>query len=74
MWQRADAISAQHSRFPDALVRALLQFRRPRPADFRMLVHWLKDPLVFALVALGYQQCWRLPLFEQVMTSTKCAA
>src|SRR5256885_12393996 len=61
-------------RLPDALVRSLLQFRRPRAADFRMLLHWLKDPLVFALVALGYQQRWRLPLFEKIMTGAKCAA
>ncbi|HSC17822.1 MAG TPA: ATP-grasp domain-containing protein [Rhizomicrobium sp.] len=61
-------------RIPDALLRAVLKLQRPHAADFRMLVHWLKDPLVFALVALGYQQRWRLPFFEHVMTRGKCAA
>jgi biotin carboxylase len=70
----AQSITAQHIRLPNALVRSLLQFRRPSAADLRMLVHWLKDPLVFALVALGYQQRWRLPLFEKIMTGAKCAA
>jgi biotin carboxylase len=67
-------LTAQKIRIPDALVRALLQFRGPSAADLRMLIHWLKDPLVFALVALGYQQRWRLPLFEKIMTGAKCAA
>jgi predicted ATP-grasp superfamily ATP-dependent carboligase len=61
-------------RIPDALLRAVLKLQRPHAVDFRMLVHWLKDPLVFALVALGYQQRWRLPFFEHVMTTGKCAA
>jgi predicted ATP-grasp superfamily ATP-dependent carboligase len=67
-------LTAQKIRIPNALVRALLQFRRPSAADWHMLVHWLKDPLVFALVALGYQQRWRLPLFEKIMTGAKYAA
>jgi hypothetical protein len=67
-------LTAQKIRIPNALIRAFLQFRGPSAADLRMLVHWLKDPLVFALVALGYQQRWRLPLFEKIMTGAKCAA
>lgn len=70
----APFISSQQIRLPNALARSLLQFRRPGAADWRMLAHWLKDPLVFALVVAGYQQRWRLPLFERVMTSAKCAA
>lgn len=68
------ALTGKEIRVPDALLRGLLGFRKPRAADWKMLVHWLKDPLVFALVAIGYQQRWRLPLFERVMTSGKCAA
>jgi biotin carboxylase len=68
------ALTDTEIRVPDALLRGLLGFRKPRTADWKMLVHWLKDPLVFALVAIGYQQRWRLPLFERVMTSGKCAA
>jgi predicted ATP-grasp superfamily ATP-dependent carboligase len=67
-------VARQEIRIPKALLRALLRLRRPRTADLRMLLHWLKDPLMFALVSLGYQQRWRLPLFEKVMTSGKCAA
>ena len=70
----ASALTGKEIRVPDALLRRLLGFRKPRAADWRMLAHWLKDPLVFALVAIGYQQRWRLPLFEKVMTSGKCAA
>ncbi|MFL6690882.1 MAG: ATP-grasp domain-containing protein [Alphaproteobacteria bacterium] len=70
----AHAAGGQEIRIPRALLRALMQFRRPRAADLRMLLHWLKDPLMFALVSIGYQQRWRLPLFERVMTSGKCAA
>jgi hypothetical protein len=70
----ARGLTAQTIRVPKALVRALLQLCPPRAADLRMLLHWLKDPLVFALVAIGYQQRWRLPLFEKAMTSAKCAA
>ena len=68
------ALTYEEIRVPDALLRGLLGFRKPRAADWKMLLHWLKDPLVFALVAIGYQQRWRLPLFEKVMTSGKCAA
>jgi predicted ATP-grasp superfamily ATP-dependent carboligase len=66
-------VASQEIRIPKALLRALLRFRQPRAADLRMLLHWLKDPLMFALVSIGYQQHWRLPLFEKVMTSGKCA-
>jgi hypothetical protein len=68
------AISTGLSRFPDAPVRALLQSGRPRAVGFRMLVHWLKDPRVFALVAAGYQRRWRLPLIETVRTSARRTA
>jgi len=67
-------VAGQEICIPKALLHALLRLRRPRSSDLRMLLHWLKDPLMFALVSIGYQQRWRLPAFEKVMTSGKCAA
>jgi predicted ATP-grasp superfamily ATP-dependent carboligase len=67
------SLPEQEIRIPKALARALLSFQKPLLADFRMLLHWLKDPLIFALVSIGYPQRWRLPVAEQAMTSGKSA-
>jgi biotin carboxylase len=61
-------------RIPNALLRGVLRLRLPSSADLKMLWHWLKDPLVFVLVAAGYQQRWQFPFFEKVVTSHKCPA
>ncbi|HEY1962188.1 MAG TPA: ATP-grasp domain-containing protein [Rhizomicrobium sp.] len=72
---RADIASVRERevRIPNALLRGLLRMRRPSAVDLRMLWHWLNDPLMFALVATGYQQRWQFPFFEKVATSHKCA-
>lgn len=56
-----DSVADQQIRIPTALLRALLRFQKPSWHDLKMLWHWLKDPLIFALVALGYQERWRFP-------------
>jgi biotin carboxylase len=73
---RADAARVERLevRIPNALLRELLHLRLPSSADLRMLWHWLKDPLMFVLVASGYQQRWQFPFFEKMATSHKCAA
>ena len=46
----------QQIRIPRALLAALLAFRTPNASDWKLLVHWLKDPLMFALVSCGYKR------------------
>jgi biotin carboxylase len=55
------SIAPQQIRNPTALLCALLRFQKPSRSDLRMLWHWLKDPLIFALVAIGFQERWRFP-------------
>lgn len=57
----ARTIGLQQIRIPKALLRALMRWQRPTRQDLRMLWHWLKDPLMFALVATGYEERWRFP-------------
>lgn len=43
-------------KLPRALLKACLHFKRPRLEDWRMLGHWLGDPVMLALAALGLQK------------------
>ena len=73
-WQtEAATVRATEVRIPNALLRGLLRLRLPSRADLKMLWHWLKDPVMFGLVAAGYQQRWQFPFFEKMATSHKCA-
>jgi ATP-grasp in the biosynthetic pathway with Ter operon len=67
------SVADQEIRIPNAFVRAMLHWKRASSTDLKMLTHWLKDPLMFALVALGYQRRWHLPILESVVTRHKCA-
>lgn len=58
---------------PDALLAQLLRGRSPRRQDWRMLRHWLKDPLVFALVSCGYQRKWNASWLEDALVATRQA-
>lgn len=71
---RPQSVARQQIRTPAALLRALLRFQKPSGRDLKMLWHWLKDPLIFALVALGYQERWRLPSFAGVDRINRTAA
>ena len=68
------SIEDQTIRIPQALLRDLLKLELPTSSDLKMLGHWLRDPLMFALVALGYQRKWRAPWFEKVIAGHKSAA
>lgn len=68
------SIEDQTIRIPQALLRDLFKLELPTSSDFKMLRHWLRDPLMFALVALGYQRKWRAPWFERVVAGHKSAA
>lgn len=57
------SVAGRQIRIPTALLRALLRMRKPSRDDCRMLWHWLKDPLIFALVVIGYGERWRFPAF-----------
>src|SRR5579885_538550 len=59
---------------PPALLRQMLRLRRPRAADLRMLFHWLRDPVMFALVVSGYQRRWFSRALEMFLVTRKCAA
>jgi hypothetical protein len=67
------SVADQEIRLPAAFARTLLNWKRAASQDLKMLTHWLKDPLMFALVAGGYQRRWHLPILESVMTRHKCA-
>jgi hypothetical protein len=67
------SVANQEIRIPNAFVRAMLHWKRASGKDMAMLRHWLKDPLMFALVAMGYQRRWHLPFLESVMTRHKCS-
>jgi len=68
------SLEDQTIRIPQALLRDLLKLELPTSSDLKMLGHWLRDPLMFALVALGYQRKWRAPWFEKVVAGHKSAA
>jgi biotin carboxylase len=61
-------------RLPRALLRDLKHGRLPAWPDLKMLWHWLRDPLMFALVMTGYHRRWHSPRLEQVLGAHKCAA
>lgn len=67
------SVAGQEIRIPNAFVRAMLRRKRTSGKDLKMLSHWLKDPVMFALVALGYQRRWHLPFLESVVTRHKCS-
>lgn len=67
------SVADQEIRIPNAFARAMLHWKRASSKDLKMLRHWLKDPLMFALVAIGYQRRWHVPILESVMTRHKCA-
>ncbi|MGH6872164.1 MAG: ATP-grasp domain-containing protein [Rhizomicrobium sp.] len=52
-------------RQPEALLRHLARGRAPNARDWKMLVHWLKDPLYFALAVAGYKRRWQAPRLER---------
>lgn len=58
-------------RVPQALLRALLRLRRPLSGDWKMLMHWLADPLMFALLAAGYYRRWNAPWLEAFAAARK---
>jgi len=70
---QAASVQAKEVRIPNALLSGLLRLRLPSRSDLKMLWHWLKDPVMFGLVAAGYQQRWQFPFFEKMATSHKCA-
>ena len=41
---------------PRASMAGLLRMKWPSANDRKMLLHWLADPLIFALVAMGYHR------------------
>jgi hypothetical protein len=53
------------------MLRALLRLRRPQGGDWKMLMHWLADPLMFALLAAGYYRRWNAPWLEAFAAARK---
>lgn len=51
-------------RQPEALLKRLLKGRLPNRRDLKMLLHWLKDPIYFALAVAGYKRRWEAPALE----------
>ncbi len=69
---RIETVRDVEVRIPPALLRQVLRLRRPRRTDLRMLFHWLRDPLMFALIASGYQRRWFSRRLERLLTLGKC--
>jgi biotin carboxylase len=62
----AVTLSHDDMRVPQSTLRGILRGRMPDANDRRMLKHWFSDPLVFALVSLGYARRWRIGVLEGV--------
>jgi hypothetical protein len=58
-------------RIPRALAYALVNLERPNRHDWRLLLHWLRDPLMFLLLSAGYQRRWESSLMERILTWPK---
>jgi hypothetical protein len=58
-------------RLPQALIRRLLHGRAVAANDWKMLMHWLSDPLIFALVMSGYRRGWRSDRLERIAARRK---
>lgn len=58
-------------RVPQALLRALFRLRRPQSGDWKTLMHWLADPLMFALLASGYYRRWNASWLEAFAAAHK---
>jgi biotin carboxylase len=58
-------------RAPQALLRMLRDYRLPRARDWKMLGHWLADPLMFALIAAGYDRRWSAPWLDGFFAACK---
>lgn len=58
-------------RQPEALLKHLARGRLANWRDLKMLAHWLKDPLYFALAVLGYKRRWDVPRLERFLAARK---
>jgi hypothetical protein len=56
-------------RQPEALLRHLLRGRAPNIRDWKMLIHWLKDPVYFGLAVAGYKRRWNANWLERLRTA-----
>ncbi|HEY1630395.1 MAG TPA: ATP-grasp domain-containing protein [Rhizomicrobium sp.] len=53
-------------RQPEALLKHLARGRLPNMRDWKMLAHWLRDPLYFGLAVAGYKRRWNAPRLERL--------
>ena len=68
------SVTPQQIRIPKALLRALFRLRPPARRDLKMLWHWLKDPLMFGLVAIGFEERWQFRPLTTIATIRKAKA
>ncbi|HWA31814.1 MAG TPA: ATP-grasp domain-containing protein, partial [Rhizomicrobium sp.] len=58
-------------RQPEAMLKNLLRGNMPNRLDGRMLAHWLRDPLYFALAVAGYKRRWNSRALENLLVARK---
>jgi len=62
----ARMVSETRVRLSQDIFRRLLGGHLPDARDRRVLGHWLADPLMYLLIALGYGTRWSLPALEEL--------
>jgi ATP-grasp in the biosynthetic pathway with Ter operon len=60
-------------RQPEALLKNLLRGRMPNALDWKMLAHWMRDPLYFGLAVAGYKRRWNSRMLERLIAARKRA-
>lgn len=58
-------------RQPEAMLKNLLRGRMPNALDWKMLTHWLRDPVYFTLAVAGYKRRWNSQGLEKFLVSRK---
>lgn len=66
-------LSHRQLRVPQSTFRELLRLRWPAANDWRVLRHWLTDPLVFGLVSSGFPRRWRARWLERSAARLRAA-
>ncbi|HEY7977133.1 MAG TPA: ATP-grasp domain-containing protein [Rhizomicrobium sp.] len=61
-------------RQPEALLKHVLRGRIPNAMDWKMLAHWLRDPIYFGLAVAGYKRRWNSRFIERLLVARKRAA
>jgi hypothetical protein len=66
-------LSNRQLRVPQSTFKELLRLRWPATNDWKMLRHWMADPLVFGLVSSGFPRHWRAQWLERFAARLRAA-